>query len=235
VTDRLRWDPRLTKIRSGKPLRRDRVRLALVIGAVITAIGAMLPWAEGRIGFLRVAFGGMDGAADGLILGTLALVLILIARNPGFIEAPDAGRRWAPMIIGLVCVGLWLLGRQRAEIEIAHWTEDDGSGSIVGGFWLAGLGVAIVAVAGSYASLRTHEGETSSATSFVRMPRRSDAIPLLTWLGGIAGLVGGVLLALAIFPPVTVGAPIVFFAGIGLVAGAFAGRSLGRGIVRVTR
>ena len=141
VTDRLRWDPSLTTARSGRPIYRDPLRLALAVGAAIMFVGALLPWAEGRIGFLPKRFGGLDGAADGLILATLGFVLIVIARSQDFLEAPDGGRRWTPMLIGVVCVGIWLLGRQQAEQAIAAWEDDDGSGTLVMGYWVAGIGV----------------------------------------------------------------------------------------------
>lgn len=205
----------------------------LAIGAAVMFVGALLPWAEGRIGFLPVKFGGLDGAADGLILATLAFVMLLIARSHDFLEAPDGGRRWAPMLIGLVCLGIWLLGRQQAEQAIAAWVDYDGSGSIVTGWWVAGAGVLIIAVVGSFTSLRHHEGETSSPTSLLRLPRTSDLAPLGATLGALAGAIGGGSAAVAIFPPTAVGAPLVFFAGFGFVVGAYAGRRLGTGLRRL--
>jgi hypothetical protein len=227
VTDRLRWDPDLTTAESGRPFYRDPLRLGLVVGTATMMIGALLPWAEGHVGFLPKRFGGLDGASDGLILATFGFVLLLIARSRDFLEAPDGGRRWAPMLIGILCVGIWLLGRQSAEQAIASWVEDSGSGSIVGGFWLAGIGVFLVATLSSFASLRHHEGETSSPTALLRMPRRSDLGPLGATVGALAGAIAGGEAAVSMFPPTTVGAPLVFFAGIGFVLGAYAGRRVG--------
>lgn len=233
MTERLRWDDELTRIRSGRSILRSPLRLALAIGAGIMAVGAMLPWAEGLIGFLPMRFGGLDGAADGLILATLALVLLLIARSQDFLDAPDGARRWAPMLIGLACVALWLLGRQSALQAIAGWENDDGHGSIVIGYWIAGLGVATVTIIGSFATLRYHEGQTTDPTALLRLPRLSDAAPLGTTIGGLGGSIGGGVLALATFPPSAVSAPLVFFAGIGLVAGGYVGRAVGKRIARL--
>jgi hypothetical protein len=228
VTNRLRWDPELTTARTGRPFYRDPLRLGLAIGAVVMMIGGFLPWAEGHVGYLHVQFGGLDGASDGLIMSTLGLVLLFIARSSDFLEAPDGGRRWAPMVIGLTCVGIWLLGHQRAELSIATWEDDAGGGSIVAGWWFAGLGVLIVAIIGSYVSLRHHEGETSSATALLRLPRRSDLVTLGATVGAIVGAAVGMAAATAIFPPSTVGAPLVFFFAGGFLAGAYGGRRLGR-------
>ncbi len=233
MTDRLRWDPSLTTVRSGRPIYRDPLRLALAVGAGIMFVGALLPWAEGRIGFLPKKFGGLDGAADGLILATLGFVLIVIARSRDFLDAPDGGRRWLPMLIGVVCIGIWLLGRQQAEQAIAAWEDDDGSGSLVAGYWVAGVGVLIVAAVGSFASLRHHEGETSSPMSLLRMPRRSDLDSLGATFGALGGAVAAGGAAVAVFPPSAVGAPLIFFAGIGFVLGAYAGRRIGSGLRRL--
>ncbi|HET9345267.1 MAG TPA: hypothetical protein VFO05_06160 [Candidatus Limnocylindrales bacterium] len=228
VSERLRWDDSLTRARSGRALLNSPVRLGLAIGAAIMFVGALLPWAEGMVGLLPVRFGGFDGAADGLILAAFAIVALLMVRSPDFLEAVDGPRRWAPLLLGLACVGVWLLGWQSAQFRIEGWEDDDGSGSMTIGYWIAGVGVALLAVVGAYATLRHHEGQTSDPLALVRMPRRSDAVTLVGWVGGIGGLVVGALAALAIFPPQSVSAPMLFMAAIGLIAGAYLGRSLGR-------
>src|SRR4029453_7375038 len=97
--------------------------------------------------------------------------------------------------------------------------EDDGSGSMTIWYWVTGVGVAILAAAGAYAPLRHHEAQTRNPIALARKPRRSDAVPLLGWIGGIAGLVLGASAALSIFPPEAVSAPMLFMAGIGVIIG----------------
>jgi hypothetical protein len=231
ISDRLRWDDDLTKARSNPEFLRSPIRLAFAIGAGIMFVGAMLPWAEGMVGLLPVQFGGFDGAADGLILAGFAIVGLLFARSPDFLNAVDGARRWAPLLLGLGCLGIWLLGWQAGQMRIAGWEDDDGHGSMALGYWVAGVGAIIVAVAGSYATLRYHEGQTSNPLAFLRLPRRSDAVTLGAWMGGLAGGWLGVSAALAIFPPVAASAPMLFMGSIGLIVGAYAGRAVGR-IVR---
>src|SRR5688500_20306189 len=105
MTDRLRWDPGMTEVRRGRKLFREPLPTALAIGAVILMIGAFLPWAQGMIGFLPVSFGGMDGAADGLILATLALVLLLLAWKRDFTEPIGGIRRRPHPGVELIRVG----------------------------------------------------------------------------------------------------------------------------------
>ena len=228
VADRLRWDDSLTKGRSGQALVRSPTRLAFAVGAVIMFVGSLLPWAEGMIGLLPVRFGGFDGAADGLILVAFAIAAILMARSPDFLYAVDGIRRWAPLLLGLACVGIWLLGWQSGQFRIQGWEDDAGSGSMTIWYWVTGVGVAILAITGAYATLRYHEGQTSNPVALVRKPRRSDAVPLLGWIGGIAGLMLGASAALAIFPPAAASAPMLFMASIGAIIGAYAGRAVGR-------
>jgi hypothetical protein len=228
MTDRLRWDPALTARKRGREFLRDPIRIGLAVGAAAMAVGGLLPWAEGLIGFLPMRFGGLDGAADGLIMFTLAIVTALIASNEGFLEADDGARRWAPMLIGLACVFLWLLGGQAAQMEISRWQDDDGSGSLQPGYWLAGVGAVTVAIVGTVASSRRREGDAGSVLPSLRRPRRSDVAQLAVAAGAIAGAIAGGALALALFSGVTVVAPMVFFAAIGSAVGAYVARGLGR-------
>jgi hypothetical protein len=228
VADRLRWDEELTRARSHPQFLRNPVRIGFATGAAILLIGALMPWAEGMVGLLPVSFGGFEGAADGLILAALAVIALLFARSPDFLDAPDGGRRYAPMFLGLVCVGIWLLGWQSAQFRIAGWEDDDGSGSMAIGYWIAGAGAWLLAIVGSYATLRYHEGQTSDPTALIRMPRRSDAPALIGWIGGLAGLALGAWAAGEFFSPEARAAPMLFFAAAGLIAGAYLGRALGQ-------
>jgi hypothetical protein len=228
ISERLRWDDELTQARSHPEFLRNPVRLAIAIGAVIMLVGAMLPWAEGMVGLLPVRFGGFDGAADGLILAGFAVVALLFARSPDFLDAVDGARRYAPLLLGLACVGVWLLGWQAGQIRIAGWVEDSGDGSMSVGYWIAGVGVLIVAVAGAYATFRYHEGQTSDPRALLRMPRRSDAVTLFAWIGGLAGLALGAWAAAEYFEPAARSAPMLFMAAAGVIGGAYLGRAVGR-------
>jgi hypothetical protein len=228
VSHPLRWDPELTKIRSGPSIIHDPLRTSLAVTAIILAIGAVQPWAEGFIGFLPKKFGGFEGASDGLILLVLAGILVFIARDRGFIRAADGARRWTPMIIGLICLADWIIGRQQAEFSIGRWVDQGGRGALTPGLYIAGVGALGVAVVTSFAALRHHEGESGGPASLVRLPRRSDIPTLTTVIGAILGAGLGVALAAAIVPPVAVGGLSIFTAGFGIVAGGYLGRAIGR-------
>jgi hypothetical protein len=227
VSHPLRWDPDLTRIRGGPSILRDPLRTALAASAVVLGIGALLPWADGFIGFLAKHFGGFDGASDGLILFVLAAILVVIARDRTFLRAIDGARRWTPMIIGLVCLGDWIIGRQQAEFEIGRWADQGGHGALAPGFYVAGVGALGVAVVGSFASLRRREGQTDGPASLIRLPRRSDIRTLATAIGALAGLGLAIAAAVSLFPPVAIGGVIVFFAGFGIVVGGYLGRLIG--------
>lgn len=224
----LRWDPELTKVRSGPSIIHDPLRTGLAVAAIILAIGALQPWAEGFIGFLPKKFGGFEGASDGLILFVLAGILVVIARDRGFIRAADGARRWTPMIIGLICLADWVIGRQQAEFSIGRWVDQGGRGALTPGLYVAGVGALGVALVGSFAALRHREGETGGPASLVRLPRRSDIPTLTTAIGAIVGAGLGVALAAAVVPPVAVGGLSIFTAGLGIVGGGYLGRAIGR-------
>jgi hypothetical protein len=194
-------------------------------------VGCLLPWAQGHLGYLAVQFGGFDRASDGLILFALGIViLVLFVRSSGFLDAPDGARRWAPLVVGVVGVGLWLVALQQSLITIESWRRDYGDGSVVSGWWVTGFGAVIVGITGAYATLRHHEGQAGERTAILRKPRRSDAGTIFTWVGGIAGLVVGAGAALEIFPAISASAPMVFLGGFGMILGAYLGRLAGNAI-----
>jgi hypothetical protein len=233
MTDSFRWDPQLTTARRGRPIYRDPIRAGLTVGSIVLIVGAFLPWAEGHVGLLPKQFGGLDGAADGMIMTGLAIVLLVFARNPEFLVAPDGVRRYTPMLIGLACVAIWLLGRQQAEMAIRSWEADSGGGSIATGWWINGVGVLTVTIVGSFSSLRRRQGDVKAAAPAVRGPRRPDIRSISAAVGGILGTIVGAWFALSMFSPVTVAAPMIFFGAVGLVFGGFAGSSIGARLVRL--
>jgi hypothetical protein len=223
----LRWDPDLTKVEKGPSVLRDPLRAALGVAGIALAVGSLLPWAEGTVGHQPRRFGGFDGAGDGAILLFLAIGILLIARDRGFVRARDGARRWAPMIIGLVCLADWIVARHQVELEIGQWVAPGGTGALSPGLYLAGLGSVGAAVVGSFASLRQGEGRAGGPVTLLRVPRRSDVPTLATTFGALLGLGLGAALALTIFPAAVVDAPLVFIAGFGVIAGARLGRALG--------
>ena len=227
----LRWDDNLTQSRRSFAILRSPLRITMGIGALIMMVGCFLPWAQGHLGFLPVQFGGFDRASDGVILFVLGVVVLaLFVRGADSLDAPEGLRRWAPLIVGLVCVGLWLVALQQSLITIESWRRDYGDGAVVAGWWVTGVGAVIVGITGAYATLRPHEGQASDPNSILRKPRRSDAGPILTWVGGIAGLIVGAAAALEIFPAISASAPMVFLGGLGMILGAYLGRVAGNAI-----
>jgi len=232
VTHPLRWDPDLTKVERSPSILHDPLRAGLAASGLAIVIGCLQPWAEGTVGFAPQTFGGFDGAGDGAILLFLAIILLFIARDRGFVEARDGGRRYLPMIIGLISIADWVIGRQQADLLIDGWLRTGGTGSLAPGFYLAGAGALGAAVLGSVASLRKGEGRTGGLGSLVRLPRRSDIPTLVASTGLVGGFLLGAGLALSIFPAAVVDAPLVLLAGFGAVVGAYAGRSIGRWLGR---
>jgi len=227
----LRWDPDLTKAEKGQTIVRDPLRASLAAAGIALAIGSMRPWAEGTAGGQPQEFGGFDGAGDGAILLFFAICLMLMARDRGFLRARDGARRWTPMIVGIICLADWFVARQQVEMQIAQWVRPGGTGALAPGFDLAGMGAVTAAVVGSFASLRRGEGRNGGPVSLLRPPRRSDIPTLATTIGALAGLGLGAAVAIDFIPAAVVDAPLVFFAGLGVIAGARLGQSVGRWLI----
>lgn len=228
MTDRLRWDESLTQGSRDPGLLRDPLRLAVVAGTIVFIVGALLPWAEGMIGFLPVFYGGgLDPTADGFFLAIVGAVLLFFVRDHGFVEATDGPKRWAPMLIALAGVVLWLVGSQSSATAIRRWEGDDGTGSLALGYWIAGAGVVTAAVAATIAAVRRRPGEGPIRLPHPRLPGRGDVEGVLGAVGAVVGAVAGAVGALALFDPISVIVPLLFFGTLGLIFGQFAGQSIG--------
>ena len=125
-------------------------RIVVGIGAALTVVATLLPWAAGRApdvaGFEDVVFLGTQGAGDGV-------VLLIVAAIAGFLtlhRAPAGSRvrvlRAMPAVLVLLAVSSWITGWRDASDEVDAWIRRGGSGGISVGVWLAGIGIALMAL-----------------------------------------------------------------------------------------
>jgi hypothetical protein len=220
-----RWTPDLEEARD-RPLWRDPLRLALAAGAVLLVLAGTLPWAQGLIGLLAVSHSALEGAADGAILVGLAVVLLVLARDRSAADATTPSFRYMPMAVGFACLAVWALGVQESLLDIRHWVDDDGSGALSAGAWVAGIGAAIVALAGTTMSLRPRPGTT--AVHLTR-PGREVVPGLAAAIGGVAGIILVVVAWLALVDdPALTGLGLMVGGATGGIVGGAAGGAIGR-------
>lgn len=233
MIERLRWTADLTRRSDPRSaIVRDPLRLTSAVGAILLIVGSALPWATGLVGRLAVSHSALDGAADGAILMVLGIVQLVLTRDRSMATATTTAVRYAPLGLGLVCLGIWGLGVQAALIDIGHWIDDDGSGALAIGAWIAGLGGAVlVAVAGTATSLLPRP---NAETVRLGRPGREAIEPVAAAIGAVAGIVVGMLGVINIVPnPAFAGFGLMVAAAVGGLVGGFGGSYLGRLLARV--
>ena len=227
----MKWEP--VRGRRFASLLPTPARLLVAAGAAVAAVAGLMPWAEGvapgRTGFEPVSFSGLAGAGDGvmLIVVSIAAGVLTIHRTPA--ESRTRTIRLLPAVLVVLAVFSWLNGQRAAANAMDEWVIRGGSGGPALGLWLAGIGVAAMALGTAWLVIRV-----------IRWDRRDDDPENLiefSWTGTaeiVAGVVGvfaggiaGISLGVAITGPTLVGT--IF---LGAVFGALLGGYAGSWLVR---
>jgi hypothetical protein len=225
MSESFRWAPDEGKAASwiaGQPLR-----IALVVGCMAAFIGSFISWADGRLASGPISFSPMT-TADGAILPILAGVAAWVAVNEGAATSRTRTIQAALAVLGDTAVLIWISALGSANTHVAAWRRANGTGEIGPGIWLAAIGVAFMAVAGTILSVRAWRSNgLSGDPADAVLTRRGVARVLIELGGGIAGLVGGIALALAVAGPTGLG-PMAFTSLFGGALGLVAGNRLAR-------
>ena len=228
----MRWEP--VKARRFSSLLLTPARVLVAVGAAISMVAGLLPWAEGMApahrGFEPVFFSGLGGAGDGvmLILVAFGAGALTLHRTPALSRVRTV--RLMPAILLVLAATTWLNGHRGALEEIGAWEVRGGSGQLAPGLWLAGLGILMMAC-----------GTLWLLPEVVRWQRRSDDPADLVTVGprlvaevvaGVAGTflggVAGIALGLSLTGPTLVGT-----IALGAVFGGLVGAYVGSWLVRV--
>jgi hypothetical protein len=212
-------------------------RATVGIGALMAVIAGFMPWAEGHApghtGLEDIFFSGLGGQGDGvvLILVSAAAGLLTVHRTPATSRVRTV--RILPSILVVLAALTWINGLRASYVEIAAWERRGGQGSISVGLWLAGLGIALMAV-----------GTIVLLPEVIRWRRRPDdpvdlgrpgLRDIAEVAGGFAGiLVGGwlgILFGISITGQTVVMGTIALGAVFGGLGGAYLGAWLGRTLV----
>ena len=222
-----RWEPPAD---GGPRLRliRQPLRAALVVGGALAVVGSFVSWADGRLpGGVAVDFSPTT-SPDGVILPILAASAIGLVLSEGVAESRTRTLQAALAVLGMVAVLIWISALGSANREIAEWERQHGTGAIGAGIWLAAIGVALLATAGTLLSVRAWRanGVLGDPTDVV-VTRRAVARASIEVVGGVVGLVGGIVLGLVIAGPPGL-AVMAFGSMLGGAAGLAAGNRVAR-------
>jgi hypothetical protein len=230
----MRWEP----VPAGRfaSLVLTPARATVGIGALMTIVAGLMPWAEGRApgvgGFEAVFFSGLAGQGDGvvLILVSLGAGLLTVHRTPATSRVRLL--RLLPAILVVLAALTWLNGLRASLLEIAAWERRGGSGHLAPGLWLAALGITLMA-AGTIALLPQvirWRREADDPVDLGRPGLRDIAELAGGAIGIVVGGMVGIEVGISLTGPTLIGT-IALGAVFGGLGGAYAGSWLGRTIV----
>lgn len=224
----VRWEPP-TEHRPRLRLIRQPLRAALVVGGALAVVGSFVSWADGQLpGRIAVDFSPMT-TPDGVILPILAAGAIGLVLSEGAAESRTRTLQAALAVLGAIAVLIWISALGSANRQIAEWERQHGTGAIGAGIWLAAIGVALLATAGTLLSVRAWRANgVLGDPSDVVVTRRSVARASIEVVGGVVGLVGGIVIGLVIAGP-----PGLAIMAFGSMLGGAAGLAAGNRVARL--
>ncbi|HEX5829287.1 MAG TPA: hypothetical protein VFY23_17295 [Candidatus Limnocylindrales bacterium] len=223
----MRWEPSRDRRPFGW-LVLSPARVTVGIGAAITAVAGLMPWATGTIpgrgGFEPIFFSGLGGAGDGVMLILLALGTAFLVLH----HTPATSRvrlvHVFPYLLVLLAALTVLNGYRAVQLEIAAWERRGGSGEVAPGLWLAAAGVVVMAA--GLAALLPHvlrwTREATDPADLMTISRRGVA----EVLAGLAGILAGGALGIALAESLTP-VPVIGLIALGCVFGALLGAYAG--------
>jgi hypothetical protein len=232
MQDWMQWQPTTEKHRLGF-LVLTPARIVVGIGAIVTMIAGLMPWAEGtvpgRAGFEPITFSGLGGAGDGVMLILFAggIAFLVLHRTPASSRVRLV--HLIPYVLLVLAAASLLTGYRAATQAIVAWENRGGQGSIALGLYLAGVGIVVMGV-----------GLGALLPGLIRWRRASDDPADLMAVSGrgiaetIAGLAGiivggalGIQLAVSMTP-----VPLIGLIALGAVFGGLLGAYGGSWIAR---
>jgi hypothetical protein len=232
--DWMRWQPTTEKRRLGF-LVLTPARIVVGIGALVTILAGLMPWAEGTVpgtgGFGPIAFSGLGGAGDGV-------VLILLAGSTAFLvlhRTPATSRvrlvHLLPYLLVVLAASSLITGYRAAQQAIVAWENRGGEGAISIGFYLAVVGVAIMAVglAALLPGLIRWRRASDDPADLMAVSKRGIAESVAGMAGILVGGALGIQLAVSLTRVPVIGL-IALGAVFGGLFGAYAGSWLARAI-----
>ena len=210
---------------SPSPLH-DPARLIAIVGSVLAIVASPLPWLT-RVGNpppeVRT---GWTGTADGFLLATVAIVLLVMAVSRVAEEARSRGLRLLPAGLGLLAAILGFGSQRTLENQVAIWTSEGATGVYEPWFYLNLLGAGLACVGGLWLGIRRgrRPAAPSDPTDAVQVTRRGVATALFGGLGVVLGAgVSATVVLTSGLNDVAMSMPLLFAVLIGALFGGWVG------------
>jgi hypothetical protein len=234
MQDWMRWQPTTGTHRLGF-LVLAPARVVVGIGAVVTMLAGLMPWAEGtvpgRTGFEPITFSGLGGAGDGVMLILFAggIAFLVLHRTPASSRVRLV--HVIPYVLLVLAAASLLTGYRAATQGIVAWDNRGGQGSISLGLYLAGIGIVVMGVglAALLPGLVRWRRASDDPADVMSVSRRGIAETVVGLVGILLGGAAGIQLAVSMTPVPLIGL-IALGAVFGGLLGAYAGSWVARSV-----
>ena len=209
--------------RGVRPLILEPPRLAVIAGAILTMIGTVTPWATGIDFASHPTFFSPIIDADGVLSVMLSIAAPIFVLSQSVAESRTRTLQASTTVVGVLAVLNWVeIVRTGMPPYVGGtrvlWTHQQEPG-----FFLAGIGVALLAIGGSWIGVHAwrHNGTVDDPLDVV-LTRRSLVNGTIQAALGIAGFIVGLYAFLAVLGPFA-----IFAMSLGALGGGGAGLMLG--------
>lgn len=153
--NQLNWWKKVEALPDDPPLWRDPGRLIYLVAAICLVAGSLMDWAVGLDPAGRPdSFRATQGTGEGVLLIATGVMLLLLARNRTMYETTNRIVQLVPLLVGLICVAMWIGADHYARVTIEYWTRGGGYGELTNARYIAAFGIAGIGVGTAWFELR---------------------------------------------------------------------------------
>lgn len=184
---------------SPAPLWHEPVRAVAGLSAAVIVVSAFLPFAVGHVPDARgdlkpMSWSGFQGAGDGAILLSLALIAGFLALHRGVAESTTQLAQLAPLIVAALIVFTALNALREASAAVAEWQRSNGDGALGPGMVASLLAAFAQLASGAWLAITRYRRATDPSDQW-RLSARDVAEGVGGAIGGIGGFWGALVIS----------------------------------------
>lgn len=201
--NQLDWWKRAAPVPDDPPLWRDPGRLIYIAAAICLVVSSLVPWAIGMDPAGRPdTFRATQGTGEGVLLIATGVLLLLLARDRTMYESTNRIVQLFPLLVGLMCIAMWIGADHYARVLIEYWSRGGGSGELTNARYISAAGIAGLGLGTAWFELRrpaSTRQRTRPLLVELGVTRWSAASLVAATIGGLLGAVVAVVLSILAF------------------------------------
>jgi hypothetical protein len=191
------WKPEFRSVDTSPVPWRSPTRLGVGIGALVVVLASIPPWATGYAPPSGdVAFRGLEGAGDALILIVLALIAGGMTLNRAAANSSIRVVQLVPLVVAIVGALIWVIARTETRAAVDEWIRRGGTGHEEITIWVVGAGQLAVLALSTLLAARRWAETPAVAVGRLRADEHTTWVSIVqaigVVIGGVAGFAAGI-------------------------------------------